>query len=439
VVAAVTTLTVISATRTWQRSWHASATETAVLPLCLGNAVQWYDFALYGAFATIIGPVFFPAEDPSTVLLAAFAVYGTALIIRPVGAVIFGRMADLRGRRAVFVPIIVLMAGATAAVGFLPGYAVIGVLAPVTLLLLRATQGLAAGGELGVAGVLIFERAPSRQRGQFSSWHTATLALGLGVGMAVAAVLLVAQRSHPLEVGWWRLAFILALPLGLVAKFVRRRVSETSQFLAVQQSGHVIKHPIPTMWANDRLAVLRGFALIAAGSLAFNTFFIFMPNHLAATRKLDLVATLSITAATLAVTAVAAWALGRLSDAVGRRPVAIWSAFGLAVLAGPMAVLASASQLGLLIGQLIMGAVLAGVLLVAMIGELFPAPLRSTGMSITAGLATALVGGTAPVVDQILVTVSRFDVAPGLYVSLVACLALVALRRWPETAFRPTV
>jgi MHS family proline/betaine transporter-like MFS transporter len=194
-------------------------------------------------------------------------------------------------------------------------------------------------------------------------------------------------------------------------------VSETSQFLAIQQSGHLIKHPIPTMWANDRPAVLRGFALIASGSLAFNTFFVFMPNHLAATRKLDLVATLSITAATLAVTAAAAWALGRLSDAV----------------------IASASQLGLLIGQLIMGAVLAGVLLVAMVGELFPAPLRSTGMSITAGLATALVGGTAPVVDQILVTVSRSDVTPGLYVSLVACFALVALRRWPETAFRATV
>jgi MHS family proline/betaine transporter-like MFS transporter len=401
--------------------------------------VQWYDFALYGAFATIIGPVFFPAEDPSTVLLAAFAVYGTALIIRPFGAVFFGRMADLRGRQAVFVPIIVLMAGATAAVGFLPGYAVIGVLAPVTLLLLRATQGLATGGELGVAGVLIFERAPSQQRGRFSSWHTATLALGLGVGMAVAAVLLVAQRSDPLEVGWWRLAFILALPLGMVARFVRRRVSETSQFLAVQQSGHVIKRPIPSLWANDRLAVLRGFALIAAGSLAFNTFFIFMPNHLAATRNLDLVATLSITAATLAVTAGAALALGRLSDAVGRRPVAIWSALGLAVLAAPMAVLASTSQLGLLLSQLIMGAVLAGVLLVAMVGELFPARLRSTGMSITAGLATALVGGTAPAIDQILVSRLAVDAAPGVYVSLVGCLALVALWRWPETAFRPTI
>jgi MHS family proline/betaine transporter-like MFS transporter len=401
--------------------------------------VQWYDFALYGAFATIIGPVFFPAEDPSTVLLAAFAVYGTALIIRPVGAVLFGQLADRRGRRAVFVPIIALMAGATAAVGFLPGYAAIGVLAPAILLLLRAAQGLAAGGELGVAGVLIFERAPSRQRGQFSSWHTATLALGLGAGMAVAALLLVVQRTDPLEVGWWRLAFILALPLGLVARFVRSRVTETSQFLAVQQSGQLIKKPIPALWANDRLAVLRGFALIAAGSLAFNTFFIFMPNHLAAERHVDLASTLLITAATLCVMAAAALALGRVSDAVGRRRVAIWSAFGLAVLAGPMALMASASQLGLLLGQLIMGVVLAGVLLVAMVGELFPAPLRSTGMSITAGLATALVGGTAPVIDQILVSRLGIDIAPGIYVSVVACLALLALWRWPETAFRSTI
>ncbi|HEX5907408.1 MAG TPA: MFS transporter, partial [Propionibacteriaceae bacterium] len=121
--------------------------------------MQWYDFALYGAFATIIGPVFFPAEDTSVVMLAAFATYSIALIVRPIGALLFGRMADLRGRRAVFVPVILLMAGATAAVGFLPGYATIGILAPITLIMLRAAQGLAAGGELGVAAVLILERA----------------------------------------------------------------------------------------------------------------------------------------------------------------------------------------------------------------------------------------------------------------------------------------
>jgi MHS family proline/betaine transporter-like MFS transporter len=123
-------------------------------------------------------------------------------------------MADIRGRRAVLLPIILLMAGATAAVGFLPGYATIGILAPIALIVLRAAQGLAAGGELGVAAVLILERAPSNQRGQLASWHTATLALGLGSGMAVASALLLAQRADPAGVGWWRLAFLLALPLA---------------------------------------------------------------------------------------------------------------------------------------------------------------------------------------------------------------------------------
>ena len=279
------------------------------------------------------------------------------------------------------------MAGATAAVGFLPGYAAIGVIAPVILILLRAAQGLAAGGELGVAGVFILERAKTRHRGELASWHTSTLALGLGSGMALAALLFVVERANPAEHGWWRLAFVLALLLGLVGMFVRRRVSETSQFLAVWQARETIKQPVPTLWANYRLALIRGFALIAAGSLAVNTFFIFMPNHLAATMRLDTASTLSISALTLLVAAAAAVTLGRLSDLVGRRPVAI----------------------------------------------------RSTGMALSAGLATALIGGTAPVVDQLLVTAVDVDIAPGLYVSLVACLALLALWRWPETAFKPTI
>jgi MHS family proline/betaine transporter-like MFS transporter len=362
-------------------------------------------------------------------MLAAFATYGTALLVRPVGALLFGRMADARGRRAVMVPVILLMAGATAAVGFLPSYAAIGIVAPVILILLRATQGLAAGGELGVAGVFIVERAKSGHRGELASWHTSTLALGLGSGMALASLLFVLERLDPSENGWWRLAFVLALPLGLVGVFVRRRVDEPSQFLAVRRAGQMITKPIPTLWNQHRLSLIRGFAMIAAGSVAFNTFFIFMPNHLARAMRLDIASTLSISALTLLVAAAAAVTLGRLSDVVGRRPVAIWSTAGLAGLAAPMSVFASTSRLGLLFAQIAIGVAMAGVLLVAMVGELFPTALRSTGMSMTAGLATALIGGTAPVVDQLLVTAVGLNIAPGLYVSLIACLALLALRR----------
>ena len=201
----------------------------------------------------------------------------------------------------------------------------------------------------------------------------------------------------------------------------------------------MISKPIPALWAQHCLALIRGFALIAAGSVAFNTFFIFMPNHLAATMSLDIASTLSISALTLLVAAAAAVALGRISDSVGRRPVAIWSTAALAVLAAPMSVFASTSRLGLLFAQMAIGGAMTGVLLVAMVSELFPTALRSTGMSMTAGLATALIGGTAPVVDQLLVTALGLEIAPGLYVGLVASLALAALWRWPETAYKATI
>ena len=178
--------------------------------------------------------------------------------------------------------------------------------------------------------------------------------------MAVAAFLLLLEASDPSEAGWWRLAFILALPLGLVGVVVRRRVSETSQFLAVKQAGQVIRRPIPRLWATERPALLRGFALIAAGSVAFNTFFIFMPNHLAVTTGLSLASMLALSAAALLVVAATAVGLGRLSDVIGRRPVAIWSTAALIALAAPASVFASTSQLGLLLAQLAIGGAIAG-------------------------------------------------------------------------------
>ena len=204
-----------------------TAPRRAIAAACVGNATEWYDFAIYGALATIIGVVYFPTGNPAAALSAAFAAYGTALVVRPLGALVFGRLGDSRGRRSVLVLVIFLMAGATAAVAFLPGYAMIGLLAPLVLMLLRTIQGLAAGGELGVAAVFMLEHAQSNTRGRTGAWHTATMGVGIGCGMAVAAVLgLLFGGSGP-ESGWWRIAFLIALPLGLVGVLLRRRISDT--------------------------------------------------------------------------------------------------------------------------------------------------------------------------------------------------------------------
>ena len=358
--------------------------------------------------------VFFPAEDLATGLSAAFAVYGTALVFRPLGALVFGRLGDTRGRRTVLITVILLMTGATAGVGFLPGYAAIGLLAPILLVLLRAAQGLAAGGELGAAAVFMLEHARSSRRGQAGSWQTATMAVGIGAGMGIAGMLSYLLGEDERWSGWWRIAFLLALPLGLIGLHLRRRVGETQQFVVLQSTSRLLDHPARELWHRHKTALLRGFCLIAAGSLAFNIFFIFLPNNLIARHGASLSQTLLVTAAALAAAAVAALALGRASDRVGRRPVAIGSSAALVVLAMPATLVATrGSLLGLVLAQVLIGMAVAGILSVAMLGEAFPAPVRSTGVALTAGIATALIGGTAPWIAQILVSVTARRSGPG--------------------------
>ncbi|SDT10320.1 MFS transporter, MHS family, proline/betaine transporter [Friedmanniella luteola] len=414
-----------------------STVRRAVAAACIGNAAEWYDYAVYGALATVIGAVFFPAADAATALSAAFAVYGTALVLRPVGAVVFGRLGDTRGRRSVLVVVILLMTGATAGVGLLPGYASIGLAAPVLLVLLRAAQGVAVGGEVGAAVVFILESAPSSRRGRTASWHTATMALGIGTGMGAAGLLSGLVGDAGSWPSWWRIAFLLALPLGLTGLYLRRRVPETDPFARLQATSRRLDHPIRELWRRHRPAMRRGFCLVAAGSAAFNTFFIFVPNHLVVEHGAALTRTLLGTAATLAVAAGAALALGGLSDRVGRRPVVLGCCAALVVLAVPAIVIATRGSLpGVMAAQLLVGLPVVGILAVAMLGEAFPAPVRSTGVAVTAGVATALVGGTAPWLAQVLVRTTAGETAPGLYVAVIGVVALGAVRRWPETAFR---
>ena len=297
---------------------------------CVGNAVEWYDFAIYGALGVLVTPVFFPSDDTATVLLAAFAVYATAFLVRPVGAVVFGVIADAQGRKPVLVAVVLLMSGATAGIGVLPGYAAVGVLASCVVLLLRITQGLAAGGELGLAAVFITESAPAGRRGAFAAWHTATLALGIAAGLTVGGLLHLLPPAQ-LEAGWWRIAFLIALPLGTVGFYLRRRVTESPAFLWESRGRRLEAHPVRLLWRQHRRAWLTGFAVIAAGSLAFNTFFIFLPNHLIATTDLAPSTVLLVAVIGLLGGAASALRLGSLSDRVGRRPVVLTSLGALAL------------------------------------------------------------------------------------------------------------
>lgn len=401
----------------------------------MGNAVEWYDFAIYGALGVLVTSVFFPLRDDATLLLAAFAVYATAFLVRPLGALVFGVMGDSRGRQPVLVRVVLIMGVATACIGLVPSYATAGVLASCAVVLLRVAQGLAAGGELGLAAVFIAESAPAGRRGFFAAWHTATLAVGVGFGLGVGGVLNLLP-SGQLDDGWWRLAFLVALPLSLVGFYLRSRVGESPLYVEALQVRSVDPHPVRLLWAGHRRAWWTGFAFLAAGSLGFNTFFIYLPNHVIVTTELPAAGVLLVAVLGLLGAAVSAVGLGWLSDRAGRRPVVLGSLAVLACAALPLVALARTGSLGgLLVADLLAGCAVGGVLSVSMLAEMFPTRVRATGMALTAGLASALVGGTAPFVNQVLYQATGQALAPAVYVVAVALIAFAAVWSWSETAF----
>jgi MFS transporter, MHS family, proline/betaine transporter len=267
---------------------HATASDArrrALAAGCVGNLVEWYDFALYGAFATVLAAAFLPEADPASGLLATFAVFGVAFLARPAGALLFAHQGDRLGRRRALAASILLMAVATAGIGLLPTYEQVGWLAAALLVLLRAGQGVAVGGEYGGSAALVVEYAPADRRGWYGGWQWATVALGLAAGVA-AAVLLSATLEPSALRGWgWRLAFLLALPLGLVGRYIRLRIEETPGFRAIQRLGTAAHTPLADTMRTARWEVATGFGIVAAVTATFNIVFVFLPSHLAATGR----------------------------------------------------------------------------------------------------------------------------------------------------------
>jgi MHS family proline/betaine transporter-like MFS transporter len=422
----------------FQQATGGEASRRALLAGSIGNLVEWYDFALYGAFATVLAATFFPQADPASGLLAAFAVFGVAFLARPAGALLFAHAGDRLGRRRALAASILLMAVVTAAVGLLPGHGSVGGPAPVLLVLLRAGQGVAVGGEYGGAAAFVLEHARADRRGWYGGWQWATVALGLAAGIATAALLGATLDGAALR-GWgWRLAFLLALPLGLVGLYIRLRIEETPGFLAVQRTGTAARTPLADTLRTARRAVLVGFGIVAAVAATFNIVFVFLPSHLAATGRAPLPRALAAALAGLLVAAAAAPLAGRLSDRVGRRPLMAAGVVALLVLTVPLtALLLRGEPSGLLLGYVLVGLALGTLVPPTFLGELFPTRLRYSGLSLTYGLASALFGGTAPALAAFLVQRTGSGLAPAWYATALTAVALACVLRAPETVGRP--
>ncbi|GAA4535128.1 MFS transporter [Pseudonocardia xishanensis] len=374
------------------------ASRRALLAGSLGNLVEWYEFAIYAYMATIIAPLFFPSESSTASVLSTFLVFALAFFLRPLGAAIFGPLTDRWGRRPVLLIIIGMMALATAAIGVLPTHAAVGALAPVLLTLCRILQGISAGGEMGGAVSLMVESAPPEKRGAYGAWSFTGTTLGYVLGGAVATILSLSLSPEDLASWGWRIAFLLALPMGMIVVYIRLKVDETPHFKEVAAER---AEGAPAAAPATRRPF--GYLLVTAAVLVVynavgNTFMVGMPTFLSKSYQMSFVESSVLALVTGLVAGLSMPLFGALSDRVDRRPVLLAGTIGVVVLSYPMYMLISLGFGGGLVALLVAG-VLIGVVggpMPAFLSERFRTRNRAAGVSLTYALTVAIFGGTAP-------------------------------------------
>ncbi len=403
----------------------ATISPRVLITSCAANAIEWYDFAVYGAMAAVLVDVLLPPGTGSGGLVAVFAVFATSFLARPVGAVVVGLRADRSGRRGALAAMVLLMSGATAAIGLLPSWSTLGVAAPVALVLLRLVQGFASGGQISPSITFLLESGTRSQWGRLAGWHTATIGLGVAAGIAAAGLVSAVLSDAALTSWGWRLPFLFALPLGLVGLYLRRRLDETPAFAAATRR----PHPIRELISDHGPAIRAGFVLVGLLSGAFNMWFVFLPAYLADAGSHELSTALGCAAVGLLAAAAAAPALGALSDRVGRRRVLVAGTATLCLLPLPLfAAATNGSTALLLLADVVLGAALGTLVVGAYLAERLPVSLRATGIALSAGLATALIGGTAPLVGSVLHRAGAVIGVP-LFVVALGAAGLVAVLR----------
>ena len=395
--------------------------------------MEWYDFALYGYFASIIGKQFFPSADPTVSTIAAFGAFAAGFLARPLGGLLLGRIGDAVGRRKVLMISVLCMAVPTVLMGLLPGYERIGVAAPILVVLLRIVQGLSVGGEYTSSAVFLAEHQADGRRGLLASWScwgaTAGMLLGSGVGVLMTGILEPAQLHQ-----WgWRLPFLSGVVLA-GASFVLR------QGLHEEAPPAQTVSPVVSAFRNHLGAMGRIVGLNIGLGIAFYMIFVYSVTYIQQIDRLsehiafDL-NTLNMVALLCAVP-VGAW----LSDHFGRKPVLSTAAGGLAFAGVPLfSLMHSSNPESIFAGQFILAILIglyAGPTCAANVEQL-PRSVRCTALAMAYNLSIGLFGGTTPMVATWLIRSSADPVAPAYYLAAACFISFVTTFFLRETAHRP--
>lgn len=407
-----------------------------------GQVVEWYDFTIYGYFAVFLSPHFFPSGDPTASMLATFAGLLSTFVSRPLGSIVIGHFADRSGRRTMLAVTIIGASLFAAIIGMLPTASVIGGAAPVLVVLCRFMQGIFTGGEVSTAGSMVLEHSAVRHRAFSASWVQVGATAGSILALLVAT-LLSSALSHEALASWgWRIPFLIAAPLGVIGWFVRAKLTETPQFRSIEDQGSIARAPLVELVTNRQYLgqIVRLLGVFLCGSFfAFYVFLTYVPTYLIGHTGIDESATYLTALVAQCFMMVVIPLCGRLADRFGRRPVLFASQALFVVLAVPSFMLMGTGAFWfVLIAQLVIvipiglhQAVQIPVML-----ELLPTRVRVSGGGLAFASASALFGGTAPILAVWLVDRTGTGVSVAMAVVVAAAISFVATLAIKETGRR---
>jgi MHS family proline/betaine transporter-like MFS transporter len=411
----------------------------------VGSFVEWYDYGIYGLLTTYLAVNIMGGAEAGGLFLTNVG-FLVSFIARPFGAVISGYLGDRLGRKTLLATLLLLISGATAAIGLIPSSAVIGIAAPILLIAIRVLQGFSAGGEVAGAMSFVGEYARDRHRNLSMSFIAVGSFFALMFGSAFSAILITTLGDATMTEWGWRIPFLFAAPLGYVGFYIRRKMEETPHFEALRERNTVVRNPLREAFTNPThlKAIVLTIFLPALNGPGYYLLFAYMPTYLKTQlgegRDFTMVQALLVTAFSLVAIIIAIPLMARLSDRIGRKPVLILSSVLVGIVAIPMFSMITT-------GQFVQASIATVVMAIAFSGhaavvhtvltEMFPTTVRYSAYSIGFSLSTIIFGGSAPLVMTALVQSTGSSLIPAYAAVLTAAITLVSVLFLRETKGLP--
>lgn len=396
----------------------------------IGNGLEWYDYALYAYMTLTISKLFFPAGNEAAHLLATLGIFAVGFIARPFGGIMFGMIGDRIGRRAALVLSIFMMAIPTGAIGLLPTYEQIGVLAPALLVVLRILQGLSLGGAFSGAITFVVEHAPIKRRGLVGSSTIVSLVIGFLLGSVMVGIVKFFITDAQFDDWGWRIPFLLGVPIGFIGLYIREHCEESPAYETAKQDGTLSKSPVRDTLKNELWHVLQAIGTYMTVTMPFylvSAYFITFSEHTLGRSKEE---ALTMNAINMLLLLVFAPISAMLSDRYGRRKVLMAIALLFVISSYPLFTLIQQPEFSSIMLAQCCFAVMVGLYIgpvPALLVEIFPTRVRYTGMALSYNISAATFGGTAPMVCEWLIQATGNNYMIAYYVILCATTSLIAL------------